>query len=100
AGMRRVAGRMEGLFLAVENPVRLLAAYTFTLYLLHQPLFLFWGAVLQGDNSGYGNWVLVTLLVAVCVAVVGTVTENRRRGLTRWIKSRLVATGSRLAGAR
>ena len=100
AGMRRVAGRMGGLFGAIEKPVRLLAAYTFTLYLLHQPFFLFWGAVLRGDNRGYGNWLLVTLLVAVSIAVVGTVTENRRRGLTQWIRARLVATQTRLAGAR
>ncbi len=93
AGMRRVAGRMGALFGAIEKPVRLLAAYTFTLYLLHQPLFLFWGAVLRGDNSGYGNWARVTLLVALSIALVGTVTENRRRGLTRWLRARLQALG-------
>jgi peptidoglycan/LPS O-acetylase OafA/YrhL len=95
AGMRRVSGRLAGLFGAIEKPVRLLAAYTFTLYLLHQPLFLFWGAVLQGDNRGYGNWLRVTLLVAVSVALVGTVTENRRRGLTRWIRANLVTFSAR-----
>ena len=100
AGMRRVAGRLSGLFGLIEKPVRLLAAYTFTLYLLHQPFFLFWGAVLRGDIRGYGNWVLVTLLVAVSIAVVGTVTENRRRGLTRWIRAQLVATQARLVAVR
>lgn len=89
AGMRRVAARLSGLFLAVEKPVRLLAAYTFTLYLLHQPLFLFWGAVLGGKDRSYGNWVLVTVLVAASIALVGTVTENRRHGLTRWIRAQL-----------
>lgn len=97
AGMRRVAGRLGGLLSTIERPVRLLAAYTFTLYLLHQPFFLFWGTVLHGDNRGYGNWVLVTLLVALSIAVVGTVTENRRRGLTQWIRARLVSTRARLA---
>jgi peptidoglycan/LPS O-acetylase OafA/YrhL len=95
AGMRRVAGRLSGLFGAIEKPVRLLASYTFTLYLLHQPLFLFWGAVLRGDNRGYGNWMLVTLLVALSIAIVGTVTENRRRGLTRSIRARLVRPGKK-----
>ena len=93
AGVRRIAGRLAGAAAWVEKPVRLLAAYTFTLYLLHQPLFLFWGSALNGDNRGYGNWVLVTLLVAASIALVGTVTENRRRGLTRWIRDRLLATG-------
>lgn len=97
AGMRRVATRLGGLLGSIERPVRLLAAYTFTLYLLHQPFFLFWGAVLRGDSRGYGNWVLVTLLTALSIAVVGTLTENRRRGLTNWIRARLVATQARLA---
>jgi peptidoglycan/LPS O-acetylase OafA/YrhL len=89
AGMRRVAGRMSALLLGIEKPVRLLAAYTFTLYLLHQPLFLFWGAVLRGDNRGYGNWLAVTALTALSIAVIGNVTENRRRNLTAWIGARL-----------
>lgn len=95
AGMRRVALRLNPLFTAVEKPVRLLAAYTFTLYLLHQPLFLFWGSVLRGDNRGYGNWVLVTLLTAASIGLVGTVTENRRRGLTGWTRERMVMLASR-----
>lgn len=94
AGMRRIASRLSPVFMTVERPVRLLAAYTFTLYLLHQPLFLFWGSVLRGDSSGYGNWALVTLLTAASIALVGTLTENRRRGLTRWIRERLVALAS------
>ena len=98
AGMRRVAEHLAGLFAVIEKPVRLLAAYTFTLYLLHQPFFLFWGAVLDGDNRGYMNWWLVTLLVALSVALVGTLTENRRRGFTRSIRGLLNRLGKQ--GAR
>ena len=75
--------------------VKLLAAYTFTLYLLHQPLFLFWGSVLRGDPKGYRNWALTTVLVALSVAVVGTVTENRRYLLTRWLRAWLEKVGAR-----
>jgi peptidoglycan/LPS O-acetylase OafA/YrhL len=89
AGVRRVAARMSGLLLPIERPVKTFAAYTFTLYLLHQPLFLFWGAVLRGDPKGYGNWIAVTCLVAVSVGLVGAATEMRRHVLTRWIRSRL-----------
>ena len=100
AGMRRVAPRLQGFFSAIEKPVKLLAAYTFTLYLLHQPLFLFWGSVLRGDPKGYANWAVTTLLVALSVAVVGTVTENRRHLLTAWIRKRLQAlAGRRGAGS-
>lgn len=89
AGMRRVAPTLDGLLLAVERPIRLVAAYTFTLYLLHQPLFLFWGSVLRADNKGYTAWLWTTLLVAASVALIGTVTENRRYMLTAWIRGLL-----------
>lgn len=93
AGMRRVAGLMAPVLVAIERPVKLVAAYTFTLYLLHQPLFLFWGAVLRGDPKTYVNWIATTCLVAVSVAAIGAATETRRHVLTRWIRQRLLAFG-------
>ena len=89
AGMRRVATRLSRLLLSVERPVKALAAYTFTLYLLHHPLFLFWGAVLRGDPKGYGTWIMTTCLVAISVGLIGAATEMRRHILTRWIRQRL-----------
>jgi hypothetical protein len=47
--------------------------------------------VLRGDPSGYGYWVAVTLLTGASVFAVGAVTENRRYGLTRWLRARLSA---------
>ena len=94
AGMRRVVGRMSPVLVAIERPVKLVAAYTFTLYLMHQPLFLFWGAVLRGDPKAYGNWIATTCLVAVSVAAIGAATEIRRHVLTRWIRQRLLAFGA------
>ena len=91
AGMRRVSTRLSRLLLGIERPVKAVAAFTFTLYLLHQPLFLFWGAVLNGDPAGYGPWMLTTCLVAASVAAVGAVTENRRYLFTAWIRARLAA---------
>ena len=94
AGMRRIAHQLARPILAIEVPVRKLAAYTFTLYLLHQPLFLFWGSVINGDNRGYGSWALATALMAVSVVVVGALTENQRHRLTARIRSRLLALAS------
>jgi peptidoglycan/LPS O-acetylase OafA/YrhL len=65
----------------LESPIRTLAAYTLTLYLLHQPLFLFWAAVLRGDPGGHGYWSAVTALVALSVFVIGHFTESRRHTL-------------------
>lgn len=76
--MRRILHDMPLGLAAVERPVRYVAGFTFTLYLLHQPLFLFWGAVLRGDPGGYGTWFAITALMMASVMVVGHFTENRR----------------------
>ena len=85
-GMRRVSFRFEPLLLLIERPVRFLAGYTFTLYLLHQPLFLFWAAVIRGDPKGYGYWLLTTVMVALSVGLVGYFTESKRHLLKRWLE--------------
>jgi len=82
-GMRRVAPTVRPLFDAIGPVVKFLAGYTFTFYLLHQPLFLFWGAVLRGDNAGYATWFTVAGLTFVSVFVVGLLTEQRRPALRR-----------------
>ena len=90
AGVRRVSERLTWLLVPVEKPIRFLAGYTLTLYLLHQPLFLFWGAVIRGDASGYRYWGLTTGLVAISVLAAGLVTENRRHILKRWLEQQLL----------
>jgi peptidoglycan/LPS O-acetylase OafA/YrhL len=82
-GMRKVAPTLPGVFEAMAGPVKWLAGYTFTFYLLHQPLFLFWGAVLRGDPSSHLGWWLVTALTLGSVLVLGLVTEKRRPALRR-----------------
>lgn len=78
ASMRNVLAHHGHALLLIERPVRMVANYTFTLYLLHQPLFLFWGAVVKGDPGGPGFWLTVTALMLMTVGVVGHLTENRR----------------------
>lgn len=87
--MRQVAPWLAGAMRAVERPIRFLAAYTFTLYLLHQPLFLFWAAVIRGDPSGPGYWLATTVAVLATVMLVGYFTENKRHALRRWLERRL-----------
>jgi peptidoglycan/LPS O-acetylase OafA/YrhL len=89
AGMRAVADTFAPLLLHIERPVRLIAGYTFTLYLLHQPLFLFWAAILRGDPSGYLYWWITTAMVALSVVAIGYVTENKRHILKRWLEKNL-----------
>jgi peptidoglycan/LPS O-acetylase OafA/YrhL len=90
AAMRRVSFRLEPVLLGLERPIRFLAGYTLSLYLLHQPLFLFWAAVIQGDPSGYAYWWQTTAMVALSVLAVGYVTENKRHLLKRWLERLLL----------
>lgn len=89
AGVRRVAPSLSAFFKVIERPVRWLAAYTFSLYLLHQPLFLFWGTVLGGDPSTIRPWLMTTAGVAITVVLVGYFTENQRGRLKAWIQHSL-----------
>jgi peptidoglycan/LPS O-acetylase OafA/YrhL len=97
AAVRNVAQQLAPLLLAIERPVRWLAGYTFTLYLLHQPLFLFWTSVVRGDPKGHGFWWTVTALTALSVVVIGSVTEHRREALRRWLRRLLLGLKQRLA---
>ena len=86
AGMRTISTRIGPLLLALERPIRFLAGYTLSLYLMHQPLFLFWGAVIHGDPSGHAFWWLTTGMVAASVFAIGYATENRRHLLKKWLE--------------
>ncbi|MBI5256418.1 MAG: acyltransferase [Burkholderiales bacterium] len=85
AGMRIVAPTLAPLFDAVRRPVRALADYTFTLYLLHQPLFLAWGTVLALDPGTPLAWLATTGACALSIFVVGWLTENKRGALREWL---------------
>jgi peptidoglycan/LPS O-acetylase OafA/YrhL len=96
AGMRRVAPLLTPFFTHIATPVKWLAGYTFTLYLLHQPLFLFWGAVWRGDPRTVNGWLVVTALTAPSILVIGHFTEQRREPLRRALLSLLQRAHARL----
>ena len=81
AGMRNVAAANGALLSALASPVRFFANYTFTLYLLHQPLLLFWASVIRGDPRAPWYWSGVTLLTLLSIGAVGFFTESRRHAL-------------------
>lgn len=95
AAMRRLAEHLSALFLPVERPVRWAASYTFTLYLLHQPVLLFWAAVIRGQPSQPQYWWSVAGLSALTIVVIGHLTENRREGLRRGLEARFDAFDKR-----
>jgi len=70
-------------FSVISAPVKWLAGYTFTLYLLHRPLFMFWGAVWHGDPCTSKAWWMVTALTTLSVVALGQLTEHRREAFRR-----------------
>ena len=89
AGIRRLCRDLPLRAEPLERAVRFVAGFTFTLYLLHQPLFLFWGAVLTGKTGTLASWLLVTALTFGSVWLIGQVTENKRHLLKDWIARHL-----------
>ena len=83
--IRRISSVHGHLLLKIAKPVRFFADFTFTLYLLHQPLFLFWAAVVRGDPSDHWYWSEVTILTMLSVGIVGFFTETRRHILRGWM---------------
>lgn len=80
-GMRGIAQRYEGLALMLEKPIRVLAAYTFSIYLLHQPLIYFWAALIDLPATGYTRYTLVMAGVAATIWLIGSLTERCRFAL-------------------
>jgi peptidoglycan/LPS O-acetylase OafA/YrhL len=92
AGVRNIVAAKGKWLLAVAAPVRFLANFTFTLYLMHQPFFLFWAAWVRGDPDTPWYWASVTALTMGSVVIVGFVTESQRFTL----RARLLALLGRL----
>ena len=90
AAMRLISEKFNFLFFRIEKPIKFLAGFTFSLYILHQPLFLFWAAVLQGDPLGYSYWAYTTALVAVSVFLISWITERKRHVLRQSVQHNLL----------
>ena len=77
-GMRAMAAPLERLATLAGPLVKPLAGYSFSIYLLHQPLIQFYAALLNGDPSGPGFLVLTMLAVLGTIFAIGKVTEQQR----------------------
>ena len=86
-GVRAIAAAPPLERLAV--PVRTLAAYTFSIYLLHQPLIQFYAALVNGDPSWPGFYLVTMLAVFASIFAIGSVTEQQRHHWRRAIRGLL-----------
>lgn len=97
AGMRKVSAKFGFILLTFQKPIRFAAGYTLSLYLLHQPLFLFWAAVIHGDPRGHAYWWGTTTMVVLSVLAVGHFTENRRHGFRNWLQKHFLRMDAKLS---
>lgn len=86
AGFRAIAHRFAKPALLAEKPIRFLAGYTFSLYLFHQPLILFFAALFDGDPDGYLFYTQVMLGVFLTVLVLGHFTEKKKYVFRRLVE--------------
>lgn len=68
----------------VAKPIRALAGSTFTLYLLHRPLILFYFAVFQLESVSPGLYVVLLGLIVATAYGISLVTEQQKHHVKRW----------------
>jgi len=85
-GMRRVVFRFAPLLHGLEKPVRAAAAYTFSLYILHQPLLYFYAALITLPPTGIAKYASVIACMLLTVLAIGHQTEQKRYTLRRWLE--------------
>lgn len=93
AGLRPLCNRWPGIWLALEQPARTLAGFSFTLYLFHWPLLLLAKTVgLVAGQSGMGFAVEIAGIVLVCY-LISLVTERQRQRVGGWLETLVARLG-------
>ena len=80
---------------AMKRPVRVLAGYTFTLYLVHNLVLMAWKGFYPHNPANAGDLALVLIAVGLATYLVGLVTE-RRKGVFERLFRGLYERASRL----
>jgi peptidoglycan/LPS O-acetylase OafA/YrhL len=84
-GLRRIAGQFTRLVDACAPAIRKAASYTFSIYLFHLPLVLLFEILLAGMGKGYPYLAAVLAATLVSVVLLGSVTEQQKDRLRRWL---------------
>jgi len=78
AGFRAISHRFRALLNPPAKAIRVVASYTFILYLAHQPLIWFFATAIDGDPNGLVFYTQVMLCVVISVYLLGQITEQRK----------------------
>lgn len=70
----------------IEKPARLLASFTFSLYLLHYPLLQFFAALFDNDPANPWHFALILACLSLCVYLVGRYTEQKKEHLRQLLQ--------------
>jgi peptidoglycan/LPS O-acetylase OafA/YrhL len=97
-GFRNIAGRFGWLLIPLERPIRWTAGLTFPLYIIHQPLLLFFSALINGDPQTPVFYFEVVACTLATVAIAGAWCEKYRKSVKRWIKGVLQGLSARFTG--
>ncbi len=95
--LRAICERHQDVPGLVAKPIQALAGSTFTLYLLHRPLILFYFAVFQLESVGPGVYVLFLGLIVATTYVIALFTEQKKHIVKRWFAALFDWVEQRLA---
>lgn len=71
----------------VSKAIRFCASYTFSLYLLHVPLLVFFAALTYDLAAGYLKGCLIAFPTLLSIWIIGSLTEQRRGGFRTFFVS-------------
>jgi peptidoglycan/LPS O-acetylase OafA/YrhL/predicted ATP-grasp superfamily ATP-dependent carboligase len=89
-GVRALSAQLATPLRLLEPAIRPLAAYSFTTYILHQPLILFYAALFNADPATPYFYAATMLATFASIFLIGAVTEARRHHWRRAIRAQLL----------
>jgi peptidoglycan/LPS O-acetylase OafA/YrhL len=88
-GARRIADRVSSSMLKGSGTIRWISDFTFSLYILHQPLLLFSASLINWPSQGYAFYLAIMATTCMSIIVIGTILEKQRFPLRKWIQARI-----------
>lgn len=82
---------------ALAVPIRALAAYTFTLYLIHGPVIGMWMLFYPYDGSSGTDLLLLSSCIGLATWLLGSITEQRKAWCQDAVKALLLLCSRRIA---